>query len=77
MIRRGATRVIRVSDAEIKAAMRAFFTDTHKVVEGAGAVPLAAAMREREYLRGKKVGLVLSGGNIDRDLFAGILAAHG
>ena len=76
LIRRGATRVIRVSDAEIKAAMRAYFTDIHKVVEGAGAVPLAGAMREREYLRGKKIGLVLSGGNIDRDLFAGILAAH-
>jgi len=76
MIRRGATRVIRVSDAEVKAAMRAYFTDIHRVVEGAGAVPLAAAMREREYLRGKKIGLVLSGGNIDRDLFAAILAAH-
>ena len=57
MIRRGATRVIRVSDAEVKAAMRAYFADTHKVVEGAGAVPLAAAMREREMLRGKKIGL--------------------
>lgn len=77
MIRRGATRVIRVSDAEIKAAMRAYFTDTHKTVEGAGAVPLAAAMREREYLRGKRVGLILSGGNIDRDLFAGVLATDG
>ncbi|HEY1728897.1 MAG TPA: threonine dehydratase [Candidatus Baltobacteraceae bacterium] len=76
MIRRGATRVIRVNDAEVKAAMRAYFTDIHRVVEGAGAVPLAAAMREREYLRGKKIGLVISGGNIDRDLFAGILAAH-
>jgi threonine dehydratase len=74
MIRRGATRVIRVSDAEVKAAMRAYFTDTHKVVEGAGAVPLAAAMREREYLRGKKTGLILTGGNIDRGLFAEILA---
>jgi threonine dehydratase len=68
--------VIRVNDAEVKAAMRAYFTDIHRVVEGAGAVPLAAAMREREYLRGKKIGLVISGGNIDRDLFAGILAAH-
>ena len=52
MIRRGATRVIRVSDAEAKGAMRAYFTDTHKVVEGAGAIPLAAAMREREYRTG-------------------------
>jgi threonine dehydratase len=76
IIRRGATRVIRVSDAEVKAAMRAYFADTHKVVEGAGAVPLAAAMREREMLRGKKIGLILSGGNIDRDLYAEILSTH-
>jgi len=75
-IRRGAARVIRVSDAEIKAAMRAYFTDTHNVAEGAGAAPLAAAMRERERLRGKKIGLVLSGGNVDRDLYAGILGSH-
>jgi threonine dehydratase len=74
IIRRGATRVIRVSDAEIKAAMRAYFADTHKVVEGAGAVPLAAAMREREMLRGKKIALILSGGNIDRDVYAEILS---
>ena len=76
LIRRGAARIVRVSDAEIKAAMRAYFTDTHCVAEGAGAAPLAAAMREREYLRGKKIGLVLSGGNIDRDLYATILASH-
>lgn len=74
IIRRGATRVIRVSDAEVKAAMRAYFADTHKVVEGAGAVPLAAAMREREMLRGKKIALILSGGNIDRDVYAEILS---
>jgi threonine dehydratase len=76
MIRRGATRVIRAGDTEVKAAMRALFTDTHCVAEGAGALPLAAAMREREYLRGKKIGLVLSGGNIDRDVYAEILSTH-
>lgn len=76
LIRRGAARVIRVSDAEIKAAMRAYFTDTHNVAEGAGAAPLAAAMRERERLRGRKIGLILSGGNIDRDLYASILGSH-
>jgi threonine dehydratase len=76
IIRRGATRVIRVSDVEVKAAMRAYFADTHKVVEGAGAIPLAAAMREREMLRGKKIGLILSGGNIDRDVYAEILSTH-
>ncbi len=55
--------------------MRAYFTDTHKVVEGAGAVPLAAAMREREYLRGKKIGLILSGGNIDRSVYGAVISS--
>lgn len=76
IIRRGATRIVRVSDAEIKAAMRAFFTDTHKVAEGAGAAPLAAAMRERDHVRGKKIALILSGGNIDRDLYTTILSSR-
>jgi threonine dehydratase len=75
IILHGAARVARVTDGEIKAAMRAFFTDTHTVAEGAGAAPLAAAMRDREELKGKKIGLVLSGGNVDRDAFAKILAA--
>jgi len=76
IVRRGATRIVRVSDAEIKAAMRAYFADTHKVAEGAGAAPLAAAMREREHVRGKKIALILSGGNIDRDVYATVLSAH-
>jgi threonine dehydratase len=73
LIRRGAARVVRVSDAEIEAAMRAFFTDSHNVAEGAGAAPLAAAMREREHVRGKKIGLILSGGNVDRVVYSAIL----
>lgn len=76
IIRRGAARIVRVTDAEIKAAMRAYFTDTHKVAEGAGAAPLAAAMRERETARGKKIALILSGGNIDRDLYASVLTPN-
>ena len=58
-----------VSDDEIAAAVRACWTDTHNLAEGAGAAALAAAMKERSRLRGRKVGLVLSGGNIDFDLF--------
>jgi threonine dehydratase len=55
-------------------AMRAYFTDTHNVAEGAGAAALAALMHEREAMRGRKVGVVLSGGNVDRDVFARVLA---
>jgi threonine dehydratase len=54
--------------------MRHYFTDTHNVAEGAGAAPLAAALQERAALQGKRVGLVLSGGNVDRPLFASVLA---
>jgi threonine dehydratase len=69
IIRRGASRIVLVSEDEIAAAVRAYWTDTHNLAEGAGAAPLAAALQERAKLSGKRVGLVLSGGNIDFDLF--------
>jgi threonine dehydratase len=69
VIARGAARIALVSDEEIAAAIRAYWTDTHNLAEGAGAAALAAAMKERSRLAGRKVGLVLSGGNIDFDLF--------
>jgi threonine dehydratase len=72
-IRRGLARVVAVSDAEIRAAVRHYFTDTHNVAEGAGAAPLAALLRERDAARGLRVGLLLSGGNVDPELYAEIL----
>jgi threonine dehydratase len=69
IIRKGASRIVQVSDDEIGAAMRAYWTDTHNLTEGAGAAALAAATQEKQKIRGKRVGLVLSGGNIDLDLF--------
>lgn len=74
-INAGAARIVRVSDAEIMAAMGAYYTDCHNVAEGAGAAPLAGLLKERDRMRGKRVGLVLSGGNIDRDLYMQALAA--
>jgi threonine dehydratase len=74
VILRGAERVVTVSEHEIKAAMRHYFTDTHNIAEGAGAVPLAALLKEKAQMRGKRVALVLSGGNIDRSVYAQILA---
>ncbi len=73
-IRRGAARIVMVSEAEIRQAMGILFTDTHNVAEGAGAATLAAALKERGRLTGKKVAIVQSGGNVDRDLFAAILS---
>jgi threonine dehydratase len=65
IIRNGAARIVTVTDMEIAAAVRAYWTDTHNLVEGAGAAPLAALLSESESMRGKRVGLVVSGGNID------------
>jgi threonine dehydratase len=69
IVRKGASRIVQVSDDEIGAAIRAYWTDTHNLAEGAGAAPLAAALQEKARNRGKRVGLILSGGNIDFDLF--------
>lgn len=74
LIRQGAERVVAVSEAGIRQAMRHYFTDTHNVAEGAGALPLAALLAEREQMRGRKVGLILSGGNVDREVYAAVLA---
>jgi threonine dehydratase len=69
LIRKGASRIVEVTDDEVAAAIRAYWTDTHNLAEGAGAAPLAAALQEKTKLQGKRVGLVLTGGNIDFDLF--------
>lgn len=66
--------VVRVTDEEVSAAMRYFFSDTHNVVEGAGAASLAAALKETELLGGKRVALIATGANVDRELFAKILS---
>ncbi len=65
----GVERIVSVSEDAILEAMRHYFTDTHNLAEGAGAAPLAALLMERERMAGKRVGLVLSGGNADRALF--------
>ena len=68
-IRKGASHIVQVTDDEVGDAIRAYWTDTHNLAEGAGAAPLAAALQEKPKIRGKRVGLILSGGNIDFDLF--------
>jgi len=69
MMLKGFARIVQVTDDDIAHAIRAYCTDTHNLAEGAGAAPLAAALQDKGELRGKRVGLVLSGGNIDLDLF--------
>jgi threonine dehydratase len=75
IIRDGAERIVTVTDEAILAAMSHMFTDTHNLAEGAGAAPLAALLHERDVMAGKKVGLVLSGGNADKAFFMRALAA--
>ena len=74
IINAGVERIVRITEDEIAHAMRATFTDTHNVAEGAGAAPLAALLQERGRMQGKRVGLILSGGNVDRTAFAKLLA---
>jgi threonine dehydratase len=70
----GADDVVAVTDTEVAHAMRVLFADTHNVAEGAGAAGLAAAIQQRERWRGRSVGVALSGGNVDSDMFARVLA---
>jgi threonine dehydratase len=69
IIRRGASRIVTVTDDQVAEAIRAYWQDTHNLAEGAGAAPLAALLKEGPRMRGKRVGLVLCGGNIDLELF--------
>ncbi len=69
IIQAGAARVITVTDDEVADAIRAYWTDTHNLAEGAGAAPLAGLMQERRRMTGRRVGLPLCGGNIDLALF--------
>ncbi len=70
----GVERMASVSDDEVAAAMKMMFTCTHNAAEGAGAASLAALLQEREAMRGKRVGVVVTGGNVDAEVFAGVLA---
>jgi threonine dehydratase len=69
----GAARIVSVTDEQIAEAMRVYYTDTHNLAEGAGAAALAALIQEREMMRGKRVGVILSGGNIDRSVYARVI----
>ena len=67
-------RIVEVSEAEVAGAMRAYFSDIHNVAEGAGAAALAAALKLRGELAGLRIGLPLSGGNVDSEVFAEVLS---
>ena len=74
IIAKGAARVIRVSDREIAHAIRVYHETTHNTAEGAGAAALAALIKEQHQQQGRRVAVILSGANIDRQVYAEILA---
>jgi threonine dehydratase len=69
-------RIVEVSDAEIVDAMRVYYQDTHNLAEGAAAAALAASIRQASVLGGRRIGLVLTGANVDAAVFAKILAGN-
>src|SRR5258707_5037708 len=74
VIRAGADRIVEVSEAELAEAIGIYFTDTHTLAEGAGAAPLAALIKERARMQECRVGLIMSGQNIDRAVMREVLA---
>jgi threonine dehydratase len=73
LIWRHVDDIVRVDDAAVVEAMRLLYTATHNLAEGAGAAALAGALALRDRLRGRRVGIVLSGGNVDLEQFVEIM----
>jgi len=67
-------RIVEVPDAAIAQAMCAYYEDTHNLAEGAGAAALAGALQEKDKLEDKRIGIVLTGGNVDRSVYEKVLA---
>ena len=76
IIWKNVARIVQVSESDIAEAMRVLYQDTHNLAEGAAAAALAGAMKEKQDLHGCKVGVVLTGGNVDAEVFAGVLSAE-
>ena len=77
VVLRHAEDIVAVTDNEVAQAMRVLFADTHNVAEGAGAAALAAAMQQRDRWQARSVGIALTGGNVDSEVFARVLSQHG
>jgi threonine dehydratase len=73
IIRKGVDHIVEVSDEEVAEAMQTLFVCTHNVSEGAGAASVAASLKEKDQNAGKKIAAILTGGNVDKEVFARIL----
>ncbi|HMA74030.1 MAG TPA: threonine dehydratase [Xanthobacteraceae bacterium] len=76
VIRGGAERIVEISESELVEAIGIYFSDTHTLTEGAGAAPLAALIKERARMQGRRVGLIMTGQNIDRAVMLNVLAGR-
>jgi threonine dehydratase len=74
IMQKNVDHMVQVSEEEIRHAMRIYFSDTHNVIEGAGAASLAAALKEKSSVAGRRIALIATGGNVDRDVFTKVLA---
>jgi len=74
VIRKGAERIVEVTDDEIAEAIRVIYSATHNCAEGAGAAALAALIKERARLQGRRAAVILTGQNIDRELMQIVLS---
>ena len=70
IIKQGCDHIVTVSDNEIAQAMYQYYQCTHNLTEGAGAITLAALNQEKSLMQGKKVAVILTGGNIDYQRFS-------
>jgi threonine dehydratase len=75
LIFRGVERIVTVPDSAIRASMRRIYVATHNVAEGAGAAAFAAAVQERGRVQGCRIAVVLTGSNVDSDVFAEVLSS--
>jgi threonine dehydratase len=75
-IHKGAARFVEVSEDEMAEAMRIYFDDAHQVAEGAGAAPLAAAIKEQSRIANRTVAVILTGGNIERARYLQVLGGQ-
>ena len=76
IIQRDVNDVLTASDAELVACMSFFASRMKLIVEPTGCLGLAAARQMKESLQGKRIGILLSGGNIDMERFAQLLGSQ-
>jgi threonine dehydratase len=71
----GVDRIVEVSDDEIESAIRAYFTDAHATAEGAAGAALAAVLQDKSAVAGRRIGVVLTGRNIDDEAWTRIVGS--